>query len=378
MNCLTCKYNKSGLVLNEHEWRNANALVLKRIKSTLNADGYWNGDYGNWDAIVAVCNLETMITFGVRLEESWQVTNNGITYEANLKKVIDFLRSKIIKKGNEYYFGEDSWDLFRLVLVIKKLNLEAEFPEYKNLEKFCLHLCDDEKLFDLHDKWTGPAVLALGLELCILLRKTKQKNALLQKLLAMRNEDGSWGDTSNDGLCIWHTSQVLNVITLAAEEEQRSIDCIIQHMQNELFVKEYFLKDYYTAYALWAMSNKGYVDNKTFIDTIRDIKERLEADQIQDRGGLSMIGTMLSRMFTESGKLIDIMIREDELLRYIEENRQLKKENEDLKKKNEKYSDGGLYIRKRTVKIIGWIIGAVVGAIITALITLLVTGWWNK
>ena len=107
MNCLTCKYNKSGLVLNEHEWRNANALVLKRIKSTLNADGYWNGDYGNWDAIVAVCNLETMITFGVSLEESWQVTNNGITYDVNLKKVIEYLRSKIIKKGSDYYFGEE-------------------------------------------------------------------------------------------------------------------------------------------------------------------------------------------------------------------------------------------------------------------------------
>ena len=375
MNCITCKFNKSGLVLNEHEWRNANALVLKRIKSTLNADGYWNGDYGNWDAIVAVCNLETMITFGVSLDESWEVTNNGITYDVNLKKVIEYLRSKIVKKGSDYFFGEDSWDLFRLVLVIKKLKLEKEFPEYKNLEKYCLRLCEDDHLFDLHDKWTGPAVLALGMELCTLLRKTKQKNTLLQSLLSMRNADGSWGDSSNDGLCIWHTSQVLNVITLDSSEEKRSIDCIIQHMQNDSFQREYYLKDYYTSYALWAMHNKGYVDNKSFLDALRDIKERLEAEQIQDRGGLSMIGTVLSRLFTESGKLIDIMIREGELTDYIEENKRLKSEVEELKKKVEKYSDGGVYIRKRTVKILGWLIGVILAAVITTLITLWVTKW---
>lgn len=375
MNCLTCRYNSSRFALNEHEWRTANALVLKKIKSTLNADGYWNGDYGNWDAIVAVCNLETMITFGVSLEESWSVTNNGVTYNVNLKKVIEFLRSKIIKQGNKYSFGEDSWDLFRLVLIIKKLNLEKEFPEYKHLEKYCLELCEDDQLSELHDKWTGPAVLALGMELCILLHKQKQKTALFQKLISMRNEDGSWGDANDDGLCIWHTSQVLNVISLNAEEEKQSIDCIIQHMQNDSFIHDYFLKDYYTSYALWAMYNSGYVDNKTFQDSLQDIKKRVESGQIQDRGGLSMIGTILSRMFTESGKLIDIMIREDELSETMEENNQLKKENGELKKKLEKYSDGGIYIRKRTVKIIGWIAGVVISAIITTLITLLVTRW---
>ena len=378
MKCVTCKYNKVGLILNEHEWRQANSIVLKRIKSTLNIEGYRNGDYENWDDIVAVCNLETMITFGVTLDESWQISNNGLTYDISLRKVIDYLRSRIVKKGKSYFFGEDSWDLLRLVLFIKKLKLEDQFPEYKHIEKYCLELCQDENFCELNDNWTGPAVLALAVELCVLTHKTQLKEILVKKLLDIRNSDGSWGDSNNDGLCIWHTSQVLNVIVLEEGEEKRTIDSIVSHMQSETFKNEYFLKDYYVAYAIWAIWNKGYVDNKTFMDALKDIKDRLEADKITNRGGLSMIGTVLSRIFTEPGKLINIMIREEELLDYIAENKSLKAENEKLKQQTEKYSDGGLYISKKTVKFLGWLIGVIVGAIITTLITLLITQWVNK
>ena len=296
----------------------------------------------------------------------------------SLKKVVDYLNSRIFKKGKKYFFGEDSWDLLRLVLVIKKLNLENYFPEYKHLEKYCLELCQNENLCELDDKWAGPAVLALALELCILIHKTNVKEILAKKLLDMRNTDGSWGDVHNDGMCIWHTSQVLNVIVLEENEEKRAVDCIISHMQSDAFKNEYFLKDYYVAHAIWAIWNKGFVDNKTFIDALKDIKDRLEADKITNRGGLSMIGTVLSRLFTDSGKLIDIMIREEELLDYIAANKRLTAENEKLKQQIEKYSDGGLYIRKKTVKVLGWLIGVIVGAIITTLITLLITQWVNK
>lgn len=373
--CLNCKYKIGNDFLSEQNWKTANSLVLKHIKSTLNEEGYWNGDFEGWDDIVSVCNLETMITFGVSFDERWQVTKkNGVSYDIGLIDVVNYINSKIIKKGSEFEFGEDVWDLFRLVLVIKKLKLEKHFSQYKLMEKFCISLCEKYEKMDTHNKWAGPAVIALAIELCGLCGKFKQKNALTDYLMQIRNADGSWGDTKDASLCIWHTSQVVNIITIDEQEEKRSIQAILNLLNSDSFQKEYYLRDYYASYAVWAIYNKGLIDNESFIKILEDIKNRLENGQIRDRGSLSMIGTILSRMFTKSGQFIDVMLREEELLRYIEENKKLSKENSDLRKKMERFSDGGVYISSKTIKVLGWLLGVVVAAVITTVITLLMGG----
>ena len=372
--CTTCKYGIFTSVFNEHDWRNINTSVLRQIKNTLNSEGYWYGDYETWDAIVAVCNLETMITFGVDIDEKWQVRKaNGVVYEIGLKEVISYLRSKIIKQGSKYFFGEDHWDLFRLVLVIKKMNLETFFPEYNNLQKYCLQLCEDSSLMDLNDQWSGPAVLALALELCILCKKTKLKDNIYNSIVSLRNDDGSWGNSKDDALCIWHTSQVLNVVTLEQEELEKSLNSIIVHLQSDIFKRDPYLKDYYTSYAIWTLYKNGYINNDAFVEAYSDIKDRLSKGLIKDRGSLSMIGTILSRIFTNSGRIIDVIIKEDELQAYIEENKKLTKENEHLRKKLEKFSDGGFVVSKTAVKVIAWLGGVILAAIITTLITIWVT-----
>lgn len=372
--CDSCQCKQASNLLNVCNWNKALVAVLRKIKSTLNSDGCWKGEYDRWNAIVAVCNLETMLTFGVDMEETWQVSrNDNGTCCVGPKNVVGYLCNQICKLGNRYSFGEDTWDLLRLVLVIKKMQIEKEFSGYKSIEKYCLQLCEDTRKLTIQNQWGGPAILALAVELCELCKKTEQKNALLETIMSGRNEDGSWGDPQSDSMCIWHTAQVLNVLSMSNTEVKRSVDCIIFHMNKLLENNDELLKDYYLAYGIWALYKNGYQQESIFINTVSDIKNRLESDKISDRGGLSMIGTILSRMFTGSVREIDAMEMGAQLREYKDANMRLLEENEQLKKSNEKYADGGLYIPKRTVKIIGWFLGVVLSAVITTIITLAVT-----
>ena len=354
--------------------------LLKRIKQTVSQYGNWLGDYPNWDEIVAVCNLETMLTFGVSFEENWVVQHtSGIHFEVNLDIIVNYIDSRmIIDEMGVCKFGEDKWDLFRLINMIKRFHIEHKFPKYKKFDKYCREIISNNRL-QTENRWDGPAVIALAYEYSVLSNIVQAQKNLLELLMSLRNTDFSWGPTANPQLNVWHTSQALKAFCLAEVDDhiKESLAVIDRCVHSETFEQDYFLRSYYLSYAALGHIYACDQESSSFDEILQLIFEISRTPNgLNDRGSLSMVAEMLSVLidvgFNDNAGIINKFSKISELESYQKENIELKRELLALQKQVKKIENSVL-VNKKLISTLKWIALTVLAAIITAVFTIYVT-----
>lgn len=359
-------------ILKAKEYYLESARVLGEIKNSVNDQGYWDGDYGNWDDIIAICNLESMLSLGVSFDEHWIVKRNGISFEASLDKTIQYLNSRMFVTKDECKFGEDLWDLFRLMNMIENFKLERRFSKYRQFSDYCKKVIKN-KAFEINTRWKGPGVIAVVYEYAFR-RKLKGRDELINMLISLRHEDCMWGNGSPQ-MRVWHTAQVIKALALSGrlEEIQPSLDKIYECTLCKEFDEDYFLNCYYCVYAALAYIYSNHTDDAHFSSIIqRSILPRVYQLDL-DRGGLSMLAELFSYyyLYGESEAtfpFINSIVRSNEINSAIREIQALKKENAALSneiKDQSKY----YFVRKSIVNVLKWILVAIISTILTTIVT---------
>ena len=354
--------------------------LLKAIKQSVSQYGNWLGDYPNWDEIVAVCNLETMLTFGVGFEENWVVQHaSGIHFEVNLDIIINYIDSRmIINEMGVCEFGEDKWDLFRLLNMIKRFHIEHKFPKFKKFDKYCREIISNNEL-QTETRWNGPAIVAVAYEYSVLSNLTQAKQNLIEMLMSLRNTDYSWGPTNNPQLNVWHTSQALKALYLDENNDhiRESLDVIDKCVHSDSFEHDYFLRSYYLSYAALGHIYAYDQESSAFDYILQSIFEiSQKPNGLNDRGSLSMVAEMLSVLidigFNDNACIINKLSKISELEAYQKENIELKRELIALQKQVKKIENSVL-INKKLVSTLKWIALTILAAVITAIFTIYVT-----
>lgn len=357
--------------------------VLETIKATINERGYWDGDYNNWNEIVAVCNLESLLVMGVTFNEKWHVAHNNFSYVTCLDNIISYLDGQMIvgEKG-QCTFGEDIWDMFRLMNLIKSFNLQNRFPKYRTFSSYCRKIIAEKKL-SADNRWEGVGIKAVAYRYARE-NNLRQHAEIKSDILATRNEDFSWGTTSDPKMLVWHTSQVIVAISRydILPDVDKSLQKIYNATRESAFTTDYFLKTYYLCYAALAFIYTNRTDSPMFQDILNDVIAYARSNMgNRDRGNISMVGEMfaalLLRFCNTEAKIINQLLRSKELEASIEETLSLKHEIAELTRKIKDQSQY-FFVHRRIVKIIGWIVLTIMAAIITGLITVLINRFLGK
>lgn len=349
--------------------------LLQRVEGSINSKGFWSGDYKNWDDIVAVCNLESMLTLGVKLSEKWLVESSTSSFKSSLELVIKYLNGRMLIEKGRCIFGEDIWDLFRLMNAIKSFHLEKAFPKQKRFSSYCLRIINSMD-FNTENRWNGSAIFAIALEYCRLNGLTSQQSAIIHKILSQRNKDGSWGPNDNPQLKVWHTSQVIKALAQANVniDLHSALYAIEESITHPEFDKDYFLKNYYLSYAVIAYVCMGEYDNPVFKTIMKELRRQIELGQISDRGALSMVmeafAYLLSHMYGKP-QIVNSLLKAERIEEIENKNRQLNAQILKLEKKiqSQKRKDS---FKHRVLSVLKWIIVTVVAAIISVLIRKLI------
>lgn len=336
--------------------------ILKGIKFSMGAvSGFWEGDYEKWDAIVAVCNLESLLAMGVSLDETWLVTETSTPI--SLKNIISYLNKQVsVDESGVCLFGEDIWDLFRLVNMIESWKLQEYFTQYKQIANYCKQIVEKEA-YNITTEWEGPGVKAVAY---IYARNNNliQHEALKSSLMEERNKNYTWGNSKSKQKIVWHTSQVVSAISRFKDGTLDNIDKSLKAIYKATISKEFqnntFLKMYYLCYAALAFIYSNHTHTKEFKNLMQEIinyiKKRPDNKKIE-RGDFSMIAELFSALLIQCPTSVNIncMLRAGELEDTLHENCKLKNDMEELKKKL-KDQKQYFHISKDTCALIGTII----------------------
>lgn len=351
--------------------------VLETIKLTINDRGFWDGDYRNWNEIVAVCNLESLLIMGVSFEERWNVTRNNFTFTIGLDDIVSYLDDQMIIDGKgQCKFGEDIWDMFRLMNTINRFKLQSKFTKYKKFSSYCRKIIQESK-FSADDMWDGAGIRAVAYRYAVE-NNLKQHQRIKSSLIADRNENYTWGDNSDPKMMVWHTSQVVIAISRFGELEDvdKSLKEIYEATRTPAFANDYFLKTYYLCYAALAFIYARRTETDMFKEMLNSITSEINSNEDgADRGGSSMTAEVFAALLNSfnpcDAGIINMMLRAKELEKSQNENVELKHEITKLNKKIKGQSDY-YFISKKKFKVIQWIVLTVIAAIITAVITVII------